>query len=95
VRRRGLIQDGVDDAGAVEADHHRQPPRNRRGFESALLLQPPYVQLNVDAPHRQRIQVAFGAPAQEDAQVGVGVDPGKALILGQVRGHCDAQQIIG
>jgi hypothetical protein len=40
--RPAMVQDGVDDAGAVEADHHQQPPRHRRRLVP-LLLQPAHV----------------------------------------------------
>jgi len=35
-----------------------------------------------------------GTPAQEQLQIGPGVDPGQALVAGQVRGDRHAEQII-
>jgi hypothetical protein len=66
-------QDLVDDADPVEADHDRQPARHRRGLVPAYVLQPAHVPLDVRADRRQRIQVLAGTPAQEDPQVGLGV----------------------
>jgi hypothetical protein len=33
----------------------------------------------------------MGAPAEEDAQVGIGVQPGPAAVAAKVGGHCGAQ----
>jgi hypothetical protein len=38
-------------AGPVEAHHHRQPPGHRRGLETALVLQPPHVPLDISAAY--------------------------------------------
>ena len=59
----------------------------------AGLLHPAEVQLQVRAAGSQRVQVAFGAPDQEAAQVGLGVVAGGALETGQVGGHCQPQLI--
>ena len=69
---RRVLENPVDHAGPVEADHHRQPPRHGRGPEPADLLQPPHVHLHMRAPHRQGFQVPFGAPGQVDPQVRLG-----------------------
>jgi hypothetical protein len=70
---RGVFHHGVDDAGAVEPGHHRHPPGDRGGFVVADLLHPPHVQLDVDPAGGQRRRAPFGAPGQEDPQVGFGV----------------------
>lgn len=49
----GVLEDGVDDAGAVEADHDRQPPGDGGRLEPADLLQPPHEQFDIDAAARQ------------------------------------------
>ena len=72
---------------AVEADHDRQPSGHRRRLVAADVLQPAHVPLDVRAAARQRVEVLVGAPAQEDLQVGLGVQPGLAAVAAQVRGH--------
>jgi hypothetical protein len=71
-----VVEDGVDDAGVVEADHDGQPPGHGRGLEPADLLQPAHKQLDVGPPDRERIEAAVGVPAQEHVQVGLGVVAG-------------------
>jgi len=51
------------------------------------------VQLEVQAPGRQRIQGTLGAPDQEATQIGFGVIAGGALEPGQGRRHCQLQLI--
>lgn len=70
-----MRQDGVDDADAVEADHHRQAAGDGGGLEAAHVLKPPHVPLDVRSYGQQRLQVLLGAPGQEDPQVGLGVEP--------------------
>jgi hypothetical protein len=43
-----VVEDGVDNAGAVEADHDRQTPRHGRRLEPADLLQAENEQLDID-----------------------------------------------
>jgi hypothetical protein len=59
----------------------------------AGLLHPAEVQLQVRAAGSQRVRVAFRAPGQVTAQVGLGVVAGGALEAGQVGGHCEPQLI--
>jgi hypothetical protein len=63
---RGVLQQPVDDAGAVEPAHHRGPPGDRGRLEPADLLAPAHVQLQVRPLRGQRVQLQFGAPDQED-----------------------------
>jgi hypothetical protein len=60
-----VIEDGVDDAGAVEAGHDGQPPRDGGRLEPALFLQPAHVQFDVDPARFERVDLACGAPAQK------------------------------
>jgi len=94
VSRRRIVQDGVDDAGAVEADHDRQPSGHGGRLEPAGLLQPAHEQFHIDSAGGQRIEVSLTAPAQEDLKVGIGVCAGQSLVPGQIRGYRDAKKII-
>ena len=67
VGRRGQ-QDPVDDAGAVEAGHHRQAAADGGGLEPADLLHPPHVQLDLRPRHLQRVSAALEAPGQVGAR---------------------------
>jgi hypothetical protein len=78
--------EAVDDPDAVEADHDRQPPRHRRGLEPSDLLQPAHIPLDVGADCREWFQVLLVAPAEEDPEVGVGVEAGLAAVAAQVGG---------
>lgn len=80
---RGVLQHGVDDAGAVEPGSHREPPRDGGGLEPAGFLHPPDVLLQVRAPRGQRVQAAVSAPSPVTAQVGLGVLTGGAGEPGQ------------
>ena len=88
-----MLQQAVDDAGAVEPGGDRESPRDGGGLEQADLLHPPDGQLQVRAARDQRVQVAFGAPGQIAAQIGFGVLTGGALETGQVGGSCEPQLI--
>ena len=88
-----MLQQAVDDAGAVEPGHDREPPRHGGRLEAADLLHPPDIQLQVRAADSQRVQAAFSAPGQVAAQVGLGVVAGGALETGQVGGHREPQLI--
>lgn len=91
-----MVQGRVDDASAVEADHHRQTTRHGRRLEPAHLLQPTHVQLDIGPSGSQRPDVALGAPAQVDVQVGLGVDERRAAVAAQMSGQGDPKQrIIG
>jgi hypothetical protein len=81
-----MRQDAVDDTDAVEADHHRQAAGDGRGLEAAYVLQPAHVPLDVHASNRQRVHLV-GAPGQEDAQVGLGVQPRVTPVPTEVGGN--------
>jgi hypothetical protein len=80
-----MIEDGVDDAGAVERDHDRQPPRHRRRPEPAHFLQPAHEQLDVDSPGGQRVDLGPVAPAQKHLEIRLNVKAGRAFVARQVR----------
>jgi transposase len=71
---------GVDDADPVEADHHGQASRDRRGLVPADVLQPAHVPFDVDSARGQQIEVLVGVPAEKDAQVGLGMHAGLATV---------------
>jgi hypothetical protein len=73
-----VVQQAIDDAGPVEPGGDRNRPRDRGRLEAADLLHPPEVQLKVRAVTSQRVQVAFSAPGQEAAQVGLGGGSGRS-----------------
>ena len=87
------VQHPVDDAGAVEAGHHRQPPRHGRGLEPADLLQPAHVQLDV-GPGRPAARARVRRTSPGNLQVGLGVGTRQALVAGEVPGHSPTK-IIG
>ena len=89
----GLFEDAVDDAGAVEPGHDRDPPRHGRRGVAALFLHPPHVQLDLRPGGRQRVDPAFGAPAQVGPQIGLTLGTGQALEPGQVRRCSEPQRI--
>jgi hypothetical protein len=80
-------QDGVDDADAVEADHHRQAAGDGGGLEAAHVLESAHVPLDVGSYRRQRLELVVGAPGQEDPEVGLGVQPRVAAVAVEVGGH--------
>jgi hypothetical protein len=63
--RRGVLEDTVDDAGPVEAGHHRHPTRDLGRLEPAGLLHPADVQVEVRTGSRQRVQSSVCTPQQE------------------------------
>jgi hypothetical protein len=77
----------VDDAGAVEADDDRQSTGDRRRLVAADVLQPAHVPLDIRTLSRQRVQILAGAPAQEDLQVVLGVQPGLSPVATKVGGY--------
>jgi hypothetical protein len=81
---RGVLEDAVDHAGAVEAGHDRQASRHRRWLVPAHFLERADVQLDMWPVGCQRVQTALLAPPQVPAQVGVGVDAGLALEPSQI-----------
>jgi hypothetical protein len=88
-----VLQQAVDDAGAVEAGHDGEPAGHGGGLEAADLLHPADVQLQVRAAGGQRIQGVLGAPGQVAAQVRFGVLAGGSGEAGQVGGHCQTQLV--
>ena len=72
---RRMLQELVDDADAVEADHDRQAAGDRGGLVAARVLQPAQIPLDVRADRGERVEVLVGAPAQEDPQVRLGMRP--------------------
>jgi len=82
--RRRVRQDSVDDADPVEPDHDRQPAGDRGGLVAAYVLQPAHVPLDVQPNGGQRVTVLVDTPAQEDVQVGLGMQPGLAAVAAQV-----------
>ena len=88
-----MLQGAVDDAGPVEPGHHGEPPGDGGGLESANLLHPPDVELEVRPLRDQRVQAALGAPGQVAAQIGFGVLARGALKAGQVGSHCQPQPV--
>jgi hypothetical protein len=64
----------VDHAGPVEAGDHGYAARHRGRLESAHLLQPPQIQLDVRAGSCQRVEAGPPAPGEVAAEVGLGVD---------------------
>ncbi len=83
-----MLQDGVDDADPVEADHDGQPAGDCRGLVPADVLQPAHVPLDVDPRSGERAQVLVGAPPEEDTQVGLGVNASLATVTAQEGRHC-------
>jgi hypothetical protein len=90
--RRGG-QHPVDDAGAEEAGDDRDPAGHGGGLEPAYLLHPADVERDVRALGSQWLEPAFGAPAQEHPQVGLGVGTRQALVAGEVPGHSPTKNI--
>ena len=84
---RGMLQHPVDDARAVEAGHHRRPPRHRRRLEPSGLLHPAHEQLQLRPARGQRVHAAVGAPIQEPAQIRGRVRARQAGVAGQERRH--------
>lgn len=82
-----MTQDGVYEGGPVEARDDREPPRDCGWLEAADFLHPSDVELQARPPGSQRIQVPFGAPGHEAAEVGPGMVAGRAGETGQVGGY--------
>jgi hypothetical protein len=53
---------------------------------AAHILQPAHVPFDVRPDRGERVEVLVGAPAQEDPEVGLGMQPGLAAVAAQVRG---------
>jgi hypothetical protein len=64
---RGVLEYTVDDAGSIEAGHHRDSTRNRAGRVAAVFLHPSQIQLDVWPGRGEWIETAFGAPVQVGA----------------------------
>jgi len=79
-----VLEQAVEDGGAVEPAHHRQPPPDGGGLELADFLHPPHVQLNVRPLGLQWTQLPLRTPGQEHATVGLGVLARDAFEPGQV-----------
>ena len=88
-----MLQDAVEDAGAVEPGCDGEPAEDGGGLEPADLLHPPDVQLQVRTPGSQRVQALLRAPGKVAAQVGFGVLVGGALEPGEVSGHSQPQPV--
>ena len=82
-----MRQDAVQDAGPVEPGCDGEPAGYGGGLETADLLHPPDVQLQVRTLGRQRVQALLGAPREVAAQVRFGVLAGGALETGQLGGR--------
>ena len=72
---RGVVEQAVDDGGAVEAGDDRGPAGDGGRLESADLLHPSQVELDLCPRCRQRIEAPFSAPGEVGAEVGLGVGP--------------------
>jgi len=83
-----VLQNAVQDAGAVEPGRDRESSGDGGGLEPADFLHPPDVQLQVRTLRGQRVQAALGAPGQIAAEVRFGVLAGGALEAGQVGSYC-------
>jgi hypothetical protein len=88
-----MVQDTVDDAGAVEPGQHRGPPGDCGRLEPPGLLHPADEQLQVRALRGQRLHATTGAPGHEHVQIRAGVLPGDPLEPCQVRTHGQPQWI--
>jgi hypothetical protein len=56
VLSRRVLERAIDHAGPVEASDHGHAARHRGRLESAHLLQPPEVQLDVGADRYRRVE---------------------------------------
>ena len=65
-QRRVLVEAAIDDHVAVETCHGGEAPAGR-GRRQAVLLYPAQVELQLRPLGQQRLDPAFGAPAQEVA----------------------------
>lgn len=91
-----VLQDRVDDADPIEADHDRQPAGHRRGLVPADVLQPAHVPLDIHPRRSQRVKAVLGAPAQEDPQIGLGVDASLTTVTAEEGRHRGAHnELIG
>jgi hypothetical protein len=64
-----VVEEPVDDAGAVETGHHREATRNRRWLVATYLLHPAEEQLDMGPANLQGVQSLPAAPVEEGAQV--------------------------
>jgi len=76
----------IDHRGPVEPGLHRHPPRHRGRLQSAGLLYPPHVPLDLhsaDLDRGERVRVLVGAPGQEGPQVRGGMGTGLPTVAAQ------------
>jgi hypothetical protein len=88
-----MLAGAVDDTCPVEPGHHGEPPGDGSGLESANLLHPADVELQLRPLRDQRVHLAVGVPGQVAAQIGFGVLAGGAPKAGQVGSHCQRQPV--
>ena len=88
-----MLQDSVDDAGAVEPGRDGEPTGHGGGPEPADLLHRPDVELEVRALGGQRVQAALRGPCEVAAEIGFGVLAGGALEAGQLGSYRQPQPI--
>lgn len=74
-----VLQEAVDDGGAVKPSGDRKPPGHSGRLEPADLLHPPDIELQVRTPCGERVQAALCTPGEVAAQVRFGVLAGGAL----------------
>ena len=64
-----MLKETVDDAGAVEAGHDREPTRDSGRLVAADLLHPAEEQLDMGALSHQRLKALPAAPGEEGTQI--------------------------
>ena len=87
-----MVEQAVDDRGAVEAGDDGGPAGDGGRLEPANLLHPSDVELNLWPGRGEGVEAVLLAPVQVAAQVGLGVGAGEALEPGEVAGDGQLQQ---
>lgn len=90
---RGARQNLIERAGAVEADDDRHPAGHGGRLESADLLHPAHVELDVLTLRRERVKTALGTPSEVDPKVGLGMGPGQTFVPGEVSGNSATEDL--
>ena len=91
---RGLGHEAIDDGEAVEADDGGQAPADGGPGQTALLIHPPGVELNVDPEHGEGLQADLGAPGEPSSQVAGVAGAGVARVAGQEPADGEAGLVI-
>jgi hypothetical protein len=84
--------DPTGSLGPNEPGHRPWRPLALNARTQRHVRTPAHVPFDVDSDRRERIDLVIGAPAQEDAQVGLAVPPGQAAVateVGRYRGPQD------